>query len=333
MKNLFAFVSLMVIPGAFAVGSVVGCSSSDDDNATSDASDTNTTPQDGGSKDATTDTKPNRVDPTESGQEEGTVGLTCSADSDCEVAGSVGDNSCSTSTYPEDDTFNTPVCIQSGCSVTAQTLAGYQCDGTAGYCYEGGGSGVCLPFCSFDSTSMKSTCQGKNHCVVANVYSDNGDITGFGFCFGSCMSDADCSGTPGQKCQLTEGICVAEKNFVPVQKQLGDACTAGDACNCDTLGGSSANKDKGICRATCNTGAEGNAFCGSTTTNDKAWKCTAALPANDGKGTTYFTGQPDGLRGTCAQPCEQDSDCTFAVGTIGEKCTEMADGKYCFLPQ
>ncbi|AKU98260.1 hypothetical protein AKJ09_04924 [Labilithrix luteola] len=332
MKNFFVLASVVVIPGALAFGAVAGCSSSDD--ATTDTTGTNgDAGGDGGSKDATPDTKPNRVDPTPTGQEEGTVGKVCSADSDCEVAGSVGDNSCSTSSYPEDDTFNTPVCIQAGCTVTANTLAGYQCDGTAGYCYTGGGSGTCLPFCSFDSTSMKSTCQGNNHCVLANAYSNDGVITGFGFCFGGCMKDADCNGTPGQKCQLTTGTCVAQKNFIPLQKQPGDACTAGDACNCDTLGGSSANKDKGICRAVCTTGAEGDTFCGTTTTNGKAWTCTAGLPTSDGKGSTYFTGQPDGLRGICAQPCEQESDCTFAVGTIGQKCTETSNGKYCLFPQ
>ncbi|AKV04779.1 hypothetical protein AKJ09_11442 [Labilithrix luteola] len=315
---------------------VVACSSSDD---TANGTPSETTKTDGGgSSDAAPDRKANNVDPTPADpQEERTVGNECKTTADCQVADSLNDNICSTEAYGGNDIFSTPVCVQPSCTVKGTDVTDLLCDGEAGYCYTRGGGGVCLPYCQFDSTSITTACQGNNKCVFDNGYVDKtrGAI-GIGFCYGMCTTDADCKGT-GQACQVSSGECVAASNVVAPTKKPGDPCTAPATatdpreCACNAIGGSGPDKAKGICRAPCATGAEGDATCGVTTTNGHAWKCTALLPAENG-GTKLFTGEPAGLRGSCAQPCDTDTDCTFAVGSVSEKCLAAAGGKFCLFP-
>lgn len=333
MRRFLALAGATTLTGVF-VFTVVACSSSDD---SANGAPVDTTTTDAGSDAAPDARKPNSTDASVADPvEEGTVGKACEATSDCAVTGSVGDNVCSNAAFEGNDIYTSPVCVQLGCSVpsTASTVEDLQCDDGKGYCY---GGQLCLPFCQFDSKGLTTECEGGAKCVFQNGYlAPEGGAVGFGFCYGLCNSDADCKGS-GQKCQQATGECVAAAKATAPTKQPGDACTAGASgsvpeCTCDALGGTGADATKGMCRAPCDTGPTGDAFCGATVTNDKAWKCSAGL-VKVSNGVTAFSAEPPGLRGNCAQPCETDADCTFAIGSVKQKCAETAGGSFCYFQQ
>ena len=272
-----------------------------------------------------------------------TVGKLCTSNTDCTPAGSP--TTCSKGGFSIGDLFGSPVCIQASCTQgTGGTLDDVLCDGRAGLCFVPGGSGtsgICLPFCTFTSTAVSNACAGGNKCHFEYAGTDVTTMkaSALGYCFGACAADADCTGTPGQKCQVEDGICV-NPDKLQTYTAAGTACTRPAAgltstCNCASVGnhadgGVSPSADKGFCTHACITGSAGDAVCDTAKTG---WKCTASLPALDDKGMALFEGQPADIAGTCAQPCAMDDDCTTlatASGLTGlVKCKTYADGKYC----
>lgn len=332
MRTVLSLAGATAVTGVFVFG-FVACSSSDDP---ANGAAVDTTTSDGG-KDAAADArKPNTTDASYSEPlEEGTVGKACQADSDCAVTGSIGDNVCSNGAFQGNDLYTTPMCVQLGCTIpsTASTIEDFKCDDGKGFCYQGQ---ICFPFCQFDSRGFATGCENGSKCVFANGTLDGtAGAIGFGFCYGMCTSDADCKGT-GQKCQLTTGECLAADKVTAPTKQPGEACTTAASgspqeCACESIGGNGADAAKGICRAVCATGPSGDALCGETVTNGKAWKCSAGLPKQS-NGQPAFSAEPTDLRGNCAQPCDSDADCTFAVGAVSQKCLETAGGSFCYFP-
>lgn len=346
-KKMFALASVTALTGLVATISAVGCSST-----TTVADNTEggpVIPSEGG-KGKETGVIP---DPDGGGDvdssvvEEATVGKECTSTADCKVAGSVNDNACSKGGFTAGDLLGSPVCIQPNCTQgSGGTIGDLLCDGNAGLCLPTGGSdtmGICLPFCSFDSTMVTDKCAGGNKCNIAYLGTDTmtKKASAIGFCFGACTADTDCKGTAGQKCQVEDGLCVNDKEYVATYTAAGTACTRSSAagavatCNCNTVGnhadgGVSASADKGYCTHSCITGAAGDAVCN---TAKATWKCTAKLPAVDSMNAVLFTAQPADVGGTCAQPCTDDASCMPLITSSGltglVKCKTYADGKYC----
>ena len=343
-KKMFALASVTALTGLVATVASAGCSS------TTNVAD----PGEGG---VVTPTKEGGVvkPPIEAGDtdtstpttpEEKTVGKECTSTADCKVAGSKNDNACSKGGFTDGDLLGSPVCIQPSCTQgSGGTIADLLCDDQAGLCLPTGGSdtmGICLPFCSFDSTKIVDPCAGGNKCNIAYLGTDTMTkaASAIGFCFGACQADTDCKGTAGQKCQVEDGLCVTKPLTYTA---TGTACTrpaamAPSTCNCNFVGnhadgGVSADADKGFCTHSCITGTAGDAVCG---TASAGWKCTAKLPTVDTMGAALFSAQPADVSGTCALPCDTvgiDAKCT-AVGTTAGiptlvKCKQYADGKYC----
>ena len=211
------------------------------------------------------------------------------------------------------------------------------CDDGAGFCLKTQSGGICLPFCSYDSTKVVDACTGGNKCAIDTLGIDamTKTASAIGFCFGACASDTDCKGTAGEKCQVEDGLCV---KTLATYKALGTACNAAAMtaeCNCSRVGnfadgGASPNADKGYCQQSCVTGAAGDTFC-----NGKAagYKCTTKLPLDDGKGQTYFTAQAADVSGVCALPCTTDTECAPLITSSGLtgliKCKAVAGGHFC----
>jgi hypothetical protein len=216
------------------------------------------------------------------------------------------------------------------------------CDGTAGLCLptsQGSRSGICLPYCEFDSATVTTPCTGGNKCSIAYVASDGGGKTlGIGYCEAACQADADCKGTVGQKCQIEVGQCVSADKYVTYPNAYGTGCSAtalDDAgapvnpCNCNVVGGTGANKDKGVCTRQCVTGAPGNTACNAAVAG---WACTAKLLKVDATTSkAEFSGQPDGVYGQCALPCVDDTTCAPLATATGApmRCKDFAGGKFC----
>jgi hypothetical protein len=347
MKKMFALASVTALTGLVATMSAVGCSS------TTTVADTG---EGGGG--GLTEAGPKKdggvmIDNDGGGDtdaagpmEEGTVGKECTSTADCKLAGSVNDNACSKGGFQDGDLLGSPVCIQPSCTQgTGGTIGDLLCDGQTGLCLPTGGSdtmGICLPFCSFDSTKVVDKCAGGNKCNIAYLGTDTMTkaASAIGFCFGACTADTDCKGTAGQKCQTEDGLCVNADKFIATYTAAGTACTrpagtAANTCNCNFVGnhadgGVSADADKGYCTHSCITGAAGDAVCN---TAKATWKCTAKLPTVDSMNAALFNAQPADVGGTCAQPCAADADCT-ALATAASltglvKCKTYADGKYC----
>jgi len=272
-----------------------------------------------------------------------TVGKLCSSKTDCNLGGSA--STCSKGGFQIGDIFGSPVCIQATCTQgTGGTIQDLLCDDKAGLCFVPGGSGksgICFPFCTFTSTAVSNACAGGNKCHYAYAGTDVTTMkpAALGYCIGACSVDADCTGTPGEKCQAEDGFCV-NPDKLRTYTAAGSACTRSadgftSTCNCAYVGnhadgGVSASADKGFCTHACITGSAGDAVCDTASTG---WKCTASLPALDEKGIALFDGQPADIAGTCAQPCGVDDDCT-ALATASAltglvKCKKYADGKYC----
>ena len=347
-KKMFALASVTALTGLVATVAAVGCSST----TTVPATDTTDSGTSGSVKhDAAPLPPDDGGDTTDGGSsgtpEEKTVGKECTSAADCKVAGSKNDNQCSKGGFMDGDLFGSPVCIQPQCTQgTGGTIADLLCDDQTGLCLPTGGSdtsGICFPFCSYDSTTVTDKCAGGNKCNIAYLGTDTMTMkaSAIGFCFGACTADADCKGTAGQKCQAETGLCLNATAYVTYAKVAGQGCTrpagtAADECNCNYVGtfadgGASPNPDKGFCTHACITGTAGNTVCNAAAAG---WKCTAKLPTVDDKGAALFSAQPDDVAGTCAFPCAADADCMPIVTSSGlpatqVKCKTFADGKYC----
>lgn len=359
-KKMFALASVTALTGLVATVAAAGCSST---TTQVDNGDTGTPIGDGGKKaDAPIIEPDDAGDADTTVPEEKTVGKECTSTADCKVAGSKNDNACSKGGFTDGDLLGSPVCIQPNCTQGAGgTIADLLCDDQTGLCLPTGGSdtmGICLPFCSFDSTTVSDKCAGGNKCNIAYLGTDTMTMkaSAIGFCFGACTIDTDCKGTAGQKCQAEDGLCVNADKYAPNTTSVpplvaytaaGTFCkrpagTAPNTCNCNYVGnhadgGISADADKGLCTHACITGAAGDAVCNTAAAG---WKCTAKLPLVDDKAAALFSGQPDDVGGTCALPCATDADCT-TLGTSSTlltllKCRSFAGaggvaaaGKFC----
>lgn len=335
-KKFFVLATLTVVSSTFAVIGVSGCSSSDENPSTAPTSDGGA-----GSADAKLDRNtPDTSTGTTSTIEEATVGAECKNNDDCAVTGTTNDNICSIGAFDIGDMYGSPVCIQPRCTIgSSGAFEDILCDGKAGLCLPsaaGSASGTCLPLCIYTSTQISQACKGSNKCQKAyNAQAGGGAAAAIGFCSGACSEDADCKGTPGQKCQAETGQCVNAASYVPSTKKVGESCSSNTTdCSCDT----NTDATKGYCGHTCTTGASGNATCAKAAGDDDNWKCTARLPTtmtSGGKSTPGFTAQPDNVLGGCALACPNgDSDCAALSASTGVTlgCTEYADGKYCQLP-
>lgn len=332
IKKMFALASVTALVGLVATAGAAGCSSSDDTPVdTTDGGGTADGPikEAGPPKEA--EPEPDAAGPAE----EATVGKACDTSADCKVADSKNDNVCSKGGFAVGDLFGSPVCIQPTCKQgTGKTVGDLLCDGNAGLCLptSGGTTGVCLPYCDFDSTAVTSKCEGGNKCAIAYSASDkDGKAVAIGYCEASCQADTDCKGTAGQKCQIETGLCVNADKLVTYAKAVGAGCDGSkdpEECNCNAVGGTGANKDKGVCTRACITGAAGDAACNTALAG---WKCTANLPAKDDTGKAQFSAQPDDIRGRCALPCVDDTTCAPLSTSSGApmKCKEFAGGKFC----
>ena len=269
--------------------------------------------------------------------EEGTVGILCKSDQDCDVAGSVGDNVCSIGFFTVGDMFTDAVCVSMCRRGAGGGFADILCDGNSaatspGVCLADnpGDTGPCLPACEFGSSQIDTKCAGTNQCG-SSYFGTAADGTAFalGICLGACRSDADCKGSSG--CQVETGLCVT--NPIAYTKKTGQGCNgaaAPDECNCNTVGGSGANRDRGYCTHHCLTGSCGDDLCDALV---KGWRCSAGLPTKFADGKPGFTGQPANILGTCALPCASDADCAPLSTTIGGgvtlKCEATAGFKIC----
>lgn len=247
---------------------------------------------------------------------ENTVGKTCSADTECDPLGT-GDNVCATNYNP------TPVCWGKTCDPGTGTsiVACDNSDGVdRGVCLKTSSGGICLPACKFDDTGAAPTgCQGKDACFVYG-WSTKAPITGVGYCFGGCFSDADCGKL---KCQTEEGIC--QSTLKTFAKKPGDACTyktgAGAVQDCNCFAASATNM--GYCTQFCEIGDTAHAC-------PTGLKCSAVLPTKCASGTSIFTKSPSGIAGNCLKPCTADADCKDSTGaSLSSTCKDTTDGKFC----
>lgn len=343
MKKFFALASMTAVAGVIAAGAMVGCSSSDD--AAPGPSDDAGTTSDAKTTDAKADRNVVDNDAAPPPEEEN-VGTPCTADSDCEVADSAGDNLCSKGFLSAGgaayDIFPTPVCV-SGCGpINKEDINTYFCDGNAGVCFDFGVE-VCVGGCQFTADAITTDCQGANNKCQPYLFGNDPTTKApmiLGACIGACTQDSDCKGTPGQKCQKEQGVCLDATLWSDYTGSVqGTACTknadaAADTCLCATLGGSGANKDKGYCYSQCVTGATGQ--CGPN------WTCSSHIPTtlelDDGGIEPWMTKVPTGVIGSCSFPCTTVADCNgdgkpfegMAEGTE-VACSEYADGKFCDL--
>lgn len=345
IKKMFALASVTALVGLVSSMGAAGCSS---DSAGGDADAGTDAPVDAKKKDTSDEDAAVLA-------EEGTVGKECKTTTDCNVAGKKNDNVCTTSLSAQagGDLYGSPVCIQQACKQgTSDTFADLFCDDGAGLCVTSGTSlsGVCLPACGFDSATVTAKCNGGNKCLFEYYGTTSAMKTvGVGYCEAACVTDGDCKGSSGQKCQTETGFCKDADKLTKFPKIPGEACnataTTAECGFCIAVGGTGANKDKGVCTKACITGAAGNAVCGAAgdggatgdggTGDTTGWTCTAQMPLKDDKGAAAFTGQPDDLKGICAKPCSDVdggsaacADLATATGTP-MKCKEFAGGKWC----
>lgn len=337
-KKFFVVGTLTMVAGTLAVLGVA-CSSSEDgatgDSAVLDAS----VPEADASKGKDSAVVGDEKVPD---QEEGTVGATCTSNGDCTVADTINDNICSNEAFTDGDRFASPVCIQPTCTRgPGGSFEEMLCDNKIGFCLPSSSDsleGTCLPLCLYSSTALLQACKGDNRCAFAHPGANADGAVAIGYCTGGCNVDADCKGTPGQKCQAETGLCVNDHNHVAFAKKLGDACdgsAASQVCSCAV----GADPTKGVCAHACQVGTAGNDVCVAAAGDDADWKCTAKLPTtltpSTGGTLPGFTGQPDGVVGSCALACPNgDADCAALSTKIGVTltCAEFADGKYCDFP-
>ncbi len=234
---------------------------------------------------------------------DGTVGLPCRSDADCQPAGGPGVNTCSTSL--NDPIYPTPICISPSCALGPPGSIEF-CDGPSdslsspGVCFDtgsGNGVGVCLPQCGFlaDGSAPRG-CQGKDACYFfGSGPGTSGGPVGIGYCFGGCTMDTDCP--IRSRCQVDTGLCLT--TVTTPSKAVGQACTQADngnasasppvapTCNClyDAM------TSQGLCTQFCVVGAT-DAPC------PDGFVCDS-FENTPGDAGTGFATQNVGLAGSC----------------------------------
>jgi len=125
---------------------------------------------------------------------DGTTGLACTTDSDCQPPGGPGIALCSPTVFTPETYYPTSVCILPTCSPVSGTTLHY-CDGpddpsSPGICVPQQTGGICLPKCTFDKAGSPAVgCIGKDAC---DVYTSN-TAGGVGYCWAGCTKDGDCA--------------------------------------------------------------------------------------------------------------------------------------------
>src|SRR5437667_355013 len=114
----------------------------------------------------------------------GTTGSPCTTTTDCDKLGDAVQGCSSDVGFTLGTLYPTPVCIGTTCTPDTSGAIGF-CDGLLGICLPVTGGGICLPTCTFTSTSAPTGCRGKDAC---NVYGwdSASDPKGYGYCFGGC---------------------------------------------------------------------------------------------------------------------------------------------------
>jgi hypothetical protein len=248
----------------------------------------------------------------------GTTGRRCSSDSDCTSAD--GDT-CSVD-YPivyagvTGPALPVAVCMESpladNCDPAPATdpfgSVPHFCDGpddpsSPGICLPDNfdnpqsGMGTCIPKCTFSTGGAAAVgCTAPDTCTPLIYAQEGATILGFGYCQGTCQSDADCSPQSGvaATCQTDVGICTTQT--VPRTLDLGDPCTFNDYesgnCNCDV----DPATGSGFCTTVC---VVGGAPCPT------GWVCDsgALSSVTIGNNTITLTTQNPGLAGFCLPAC------------------------------
>jgi len=269
--------------------------------------------------------------------DDGTTGMACKQDSDCQMAAGV--NVCSnafvTTSRPPSQLWGTPVCIKplprtagtGNCDPTdpmndpmGQFV--HFCDGpddltAPGFCLANDvnqplpNQGVCLPKCTFMNDGTAATgCAKHDACIPFTYILTTGNtVVGVGFCLGSCLTDTDCEDLPAPSgdggsyhCQTDTGYCTT----TPIAKRTKNI---GDACSNPATGGDTAT---GACN--CASGATNVGFCtsrcvvgGPACPNN--WICDPGEPAtltftDQANKMTSFPGKAtQGAIGICTPAC------------------------------
>jgi hypothetical protein len=257
---------------------------------------------------------------------DGTTGKACTSDKDCITATGPGINICSSSvaatyTNVQANPWPTPVCIPPLTSTggncdpapAGQPAGIHFCDGpddpsSPGFCAAFDnppqtGRGYCYPKCTFKiDGSMPQGCLGFDTCLPQELEQDPSTlaVTGYGFCWGTCQKDSDCSalGT-GFSCETDIGFCTQAP--LARTKALGVSCssdptgtdsTAG-TCNCQ----GDITTNLGYCSSVC--------VVGGTPCPD-GWICdgSQSTSLDFGTGTPVpVTMQDVGFPGTCRPAC------------------------------
>jgi hypothetical protein len=237
-----------------------------------------------------------------------TVGLACMMNSQCEKGIGPVDKMCSNGVFAYGTASPTPVCMGKCKQRGDGNLE--TCDGDRGLCVTDSYTsapeavGFCHARCDFTSDRITRRCVGKNACNVSSwsvPTSPTEKTTGFGYCFGGCAVDADCTG--GDKCSPIIHECV--KKLAPPVKATGTACTGTNDTSCLCL--APASGGTGMCTVHCTTGATPQGTCGA------GFICSARLPKTSPGGTPLFSGQPAGLFGLCLRGCAKDADCPIGI--------------------
>ncbi len=261
---------------------------------------------------------------------EGSTGKACTADGDCNRDGGPGGNICSTSvsamvTKATVTPWPTPVClldIGQGTGNCDPAPGGVSdspvfCDGdptdptSPGLCVPldsppQSGRGLCYPKCTFQlDGSAPAGCIGFDTCQPLEVVQDTttNAISGFGFCFGTCQKDSDCSLVEASStCQTDIGLCTTNMTKkVARTKQLGDACSTATTSTDTTTGACYCDGDSttglGYCTSSCVVG-------GTACAN--GWVCDSdqSTTLDFGTGTLIpVTMQDPGFPGFCRPAC------------------------------
>jgi hypothetical protein len=266
---------------------------------------------------------------------DGTTGLACSSDAQCQPDGGAGVNMCS-STYGGSVVspagvmaaiFATPVCMvplpssttTGNCDPGTDNTQIHFCDGPddASLVGTAGGppglcvpndfnapmtnQGICYPVCTFalDGSAAKG-CAGHNACLPVTFLLDstNNTALGVGYCTSACQTDADCSGLGANfGCEADVGYCTQTKKTRT--KTPGQACALPTD---DTSGAcfcdASATSMMGYCSALCLVGG---------TPCPGGWVCDTGEPSllDFGAGAPQIpvTKENPGLVGVCSPSC------------------------------
>jgi hypothetical protein len=249
---------------------------------------------------------------------DGTVGMPCEIDTDCDPAGGPGDNVCSKTAFGVGPLWPTPVCILMRCNPIGSGNEGIQyCDGPPN---DPTSPGICLPTTSPPEVNMGTClprcqvgvdggapigCQGKNACnLVGAINTATGTVVGEGYCFGGCAANSDCPS--GSQCQVDEGTCVT--TLYTRTKMLGQACSSADsaatsnACFCDY----SPATNQGYCTQSC---IVGGPPCPTGYLCDTGETGQIAGLAADGGALLGFAVQNTGMAGICRVSCQAGGTC------------------------